>query len=239
MKTTFKPALKFVVPSILVLLQACEKNPSIPEADPMFQEKKRPPYNDLLLNKTGSKADYRVVDPNFANDYQDTQREFMQNKNDGSFGAHTQTENTKPLTIQRIRDDSAQMNNTMNNGEFMAEYQEPEQIKPAAPKQNTAQTTRVYQSEPIQPQVTQSHNTATGDVFEIQAGSYNSKTGAMNVVQKLESHGINNVRIDDGGSRYTVRVTGEKPFTTREEASHYMQQIIEKTQHYDIMVVKK
>ena len=36
-----------------------------------------------------------------------------------------------------------------------------------------------------------------------------------------------------------IKITGDKPFRNRTEASQFLQKVIEKSQHYDIMVVKK
>lgn len=58
---------------------SCKKDPELPEIDPIFQEKKRPPYNEVVLSKIKSREndpDYQEVNPNFANEYQDAQREY-------------------------------------------------------------------------------------------------------------------------------------------------------------------
>ena len=58
---------------------SCKKDPEIPEIDPIFQEKKRPPYNEVVLSKIKSREndpEYQELNPNFANEYQDSQREY-------------------------------------------------------------------------------------------------------------------------------------------------------------------
>ena len=230
----YKDMMKFLLFfTFLVVLQACQKNPSIPEADPMFQEKKRPPYNNAMMSKVQNHehdADYQEVNPNFANDYQDVQREFR-NKSSEDVMLMQQpksNQNYDPLTIQKIRDDANKMQNTnpYNQG------QEQEYID------HTDHTTTPNQSTQFSNSAQQNTPTDEG-LYEIQAGSYQSESGARAVVQKLENAQIKNVRIEKINGMNVIRVTGEKPFSDRAEASKFLQKIIEKSQHYDIMVVKK
>lgn len=85
-----------------------------------------------------------------------------------------------------------------------------------------------------------SYNSNNEGVYEIQAGSYKNSQSAQSIAQKLSQGNVGNVRIDtreDGTN--VIRITKNTPLQTREEASQFLQEIISKTQHYDIMVVKK
>ncbi len=210
-----------------ISMLSCKKDPELPEIDPIFQEKKRPPYNEVVLSKIKSREndpEYQELNPNFANEYQDSQREYERrslnqaalNKVNTSEQQSTsdiiQTQvaprQYEPLTVQKIRDDSSAITT-------------PESTP--APKP--------IETIPSQVQ-------STGEVFEIQAGSFKSEEGANQVVQKMQKAGFN-TRIDKINDTNSVRVTGSQPFTTRTEASKFLQEVIEKTQHYDIMIVRK
>ncbi len=214
---------------------SCKKDPELPEIDPIFQEKKRPPYNEVVLSKIKSREndpDYQEVNPNFANEYQDAQREYERKSLNQSvvnqvntstqpsandiIQTQTPQKQYEPLTVQKIRDDSSALTNPA-----------PVQTLPAQPKQIE-----------ITPSQVQSAGQSTGEVFEIQAGSFKSEEGAKQVVQKMQKAGFN-VRIDKINDTNSVRITGSQPFTTRSEASKFLQEVIDKTQHYDIMVVRK
>ncbi len=218
--------------AFLTVLQACQKNPSIPETDPIFQEKKRPPYNDAMMSKVQNHehdADYQEVNPNFANDYQDVQREFR-NKSSEDVMLMQQpksNQNYDPLTIQKIRDDANKMQNT--NPYNQGQEQEID---------NTDYTLTPSQSTQFSNSAQQSSSASEG-LYEIQAGSYQSEVGARAIVQKLENAQVKNVRIEKINGMNVIRITGDKPFNDRAEASKFLQKIIEKSQHYDIMVVKK
>ena len=211
---------------------SCKKDPELPEVDPIFQEKKRPPYNEVVLSKIKSREndpDYQEVNPNFANEYQDAQREYERKSLNQSavnqVNTSTQPSTSdiiqtqaspkqyEPLTVQKIRDDSSVLTNPAPT------VQQPKQIE-------------------ITPSQVQPMGQPTGEVFEIQAGSFKSEEGAKQVVQKMQKAGFN-VRIDKINEANSVRITGAQPFTTRAEASKFLQEIIDKTQHYDIMIVRK
>ena len=211
---------------------SCKKDPELPEIDPIFQEKKRPPYNEVVLSKIKSREndpDYQEVNPNFANEYQDAQREYerkglnqsavnqVNTSTQPSTSDIIQTQSSpkqyEPLTVQKIRDDSSALTNPSPT------VQPPKQIE-------------------ITPSQVQPTGNSTGEVFEIQAGSFKSEEGAKQVVQKMQKAGFN-VRIDKINEANSVRITGSQPFTTRSEASKFLQQVIDKTQHYDIMIVRK
>ena len=175
--------------AFLTVLQACQKNPSIPETDPIFQEKKRPPYNDAMMSKVQNHehdADYQEVNPNFANDYQDVQREFR-NKSSEDVMLMQQpksNQNYDPLTIQKIRDDANKMQNT--NPYNQGQEQEID---------NTDYTLTPSQSTQFSNSAQQSSSASEG-LYEIQAGSYQSEVGARAIVQKLENAQVKNVRIE-------------------------------------------
>ena len=232
MKFIYKYDKVFTFFAFLTVLQACQKNPSIPETDPIFQEKKRPPYNDAMMSKVQNHehdADYQEVNPNFANDYQDVQREFR-NKSSEDVMLMQQpksNQNYDPLTIQKIRDDANKMQNT--NPYNQGQEQEID---------NTDYTLTPSQSTQFSNSAQQSSSASEG-LYEIQAGSYQSEVGARAIVQKLENAQVKNVRIEKINGMNVIRITGDKPFNDRAEASKFLQKIIEKSQHYDIMVVKK
>ena len=217
--------------TFLVVLQACQKNPSIPETDPIFQEKKRPPYNDAMMSKVQNHehdADYQEVNPNFANDYQDVQRDFRSKSHDDMTLIQPKTnQNYDPLTIQKIRDDA----NKMQNANPYNQGQEQE-------IDNTDYTLTPAQSTQFSNSAQQTSSASEG-LYEIQAGSYQSEVGARAIVQKLENAQVKNVRIEKINGMNVIRITGDKPFNDRAEASKFLQKIIEKSQHYDIMVVKR
>ncbi len=204
---------------------SCKRDPELLDIDPIFQEKKRPPYNEVVLAKIKSREndpDYQEVNPNFANEYQDAQREYERkslNNNEINkvnatsepstsdiIKAQPPVKQSEPLTIQQIRDDSSVM------------------------------TTPQPQLQPIN--IPPSNVQSTSEIFEIQAGSFKSEDGAKQVFQKMQNAGFN-VRIDKMNDTNSVRITGEKPFTTRADASKFLQEVIDKTQHYDIMIVRK
>ena len=211
---------------------SCKKDPELPEIDPIFQEKKRPPYNEVVLSKIKSREndpDYQEVNPNFANEYQDAQREYerkglnqsavnqvntsTQPSTSDIIQTQASSKQYEPLTVQKIRDDSSALTNPAPT------VQQPKQIE-------------------ITPSQVQPTGQSTGEVFEIQAGSFKSEEGAKQVVQKMQKAGFN-VRIDKINEANSVRITGSQPFTTRSEASKFLQEVIDKTQHYDIMIVRK
>ena len=206
---------------------SCKKDPEIPEIDPIFQEKKRPPYNEVVLSKIKSREndpEYQELNPNFANEYQDSQREYERRRlNQSALNKVNTSEQLstsdiiqtqaaqkqyEPLTVQKIRDDSS------------------------------AITTPEPTPQPKQIEIAPSQVQSASEVFEIQAGSFKNEEGANQVVQKMQKAGFN-VRIDKINDASSVRITGAQPFTTRSEASKFLQEVIDKTQHYDIMIVRK
>ena len=215
MKITKKYLLPVAIPSLLMLLQACNQGSLKPETDPIFSEKKRPARNQVLLNKAQSnESDYQEVNSTFVNDYQKTKRI----QSEELFVPKKSQETLSP--IQKIREEA-------NKSDLYP-------IQPIVPSD------REYKPMEAGIVTTQSQPAATyGDTFEIQAGSYQSEAGAMKIVQKFESSGVRNIRIDKVENKNTIRINNNgQPFKTRDEASKVMQDIIEKTQHYDIMVVK-
>jgi hypothetical protein len=219
--------------TFLVVLQACQKNPSIPESDPIFQEKKRPPYNDAMISKVQTRehdADYQEVNPNFANDYQDVQRDFRSKSSDDTLIQQPKSnQNYDPLTIQKIRDDANKIQNANPYSQSQKQdYEHDNTDYTLTPNQSTQLSNSAQENSP-----------GSEGIYEIQAGSYQSDVGARAIVQKLENAQVKNVRIEKINGINVIRITGEKPFNDRAEASKYLQKIIEKSQHYDIMVVKK
>jgi len=216
--------LAFIILSTF-FTSSCKKDPEIPEIDPIFQEKKRPPYNEVVMAKIKSRendGDYQEVNPNFANEYQDAQREFekSQNQNPSTqdiIKTQSEQKEYKPLTVQKIRDDSASLGDMQ--------------------KSQLSNTSQDVVQPSAQPSV-QQLQVQNAEIFEIQAGSFKSEEGASIVAQKFKDAGIN-ARIDKVGDINFVRIVGSKPFTTRSEASKYLQEVIDKTQHYDIMVIRK
>lgn len=219
---------------LLFLFTSCKKDPAIPEVDPVFQEKKRPPYNEVVMSKVQMRehdAEYQEVNPNFANDYQDAQREF-QNKNPRDIVAMQNNRDETPLTIQKIRDDTQQIPNFNEEDEEnlnKEDYLEEDVIPTSNP-------------EPVTPQQkTQSYTTTTiptGE-YELQAGAYKNELGAKATIQKLEKAGVKNIRLDNINGNYVIRITDISPLNTRADASKFLQKVIDQSQHYDIMVVKK
>jgi cell division protein FtsN len=191
---------------------SCKKNPEIPEVEPMFQTKKRPPYNEVVLSKIKNREndpDYQEVNPNFANEYQDAQREFEKAQSTQDIiKTQSKSREYEPLTIQKIRQDTAQT--------------------PTQP---------IIEVQPSQTQST-TQSVQSNEIFEIQAGVFRNESSAQQVLKKFTDAKIN-ARIEKINDANTVRITGEKPFTSKSEASKYMQEVMEKTQHYDIMIVRK
>lgn len=255
---------------ILILLAlplfACQKDPEVPEVDPVFAEKKRPPYNHVVLEKVKMREHdegYQEVNPNFANDYQDAQREFAKQEPKDIVSMQNQTQpEVEALTVQKIRDDAKVLEKlpdpapmeVSTNDTFQSPVQDVSSIEPKIPQKPISDGfDKIPQSAstPDAPPVAKSLAAIKGiekdspvqndteSLFEIQAGSYKNPEGANKIVQKLKNAGVQNIRIDEASGIHTIRITSDKPLRTRAEASQFLQEIIEKTQHYDIMVVKK
>ncbi len=228
MKQYTKNFAKIIIPSALALLQACQPNPELSPAEIALQTKKRPIHNQEALSKAKTEdSDFQEVNTGFVSDYSDqnkqTNEELFVPKN-------TYQDRTNP--VQKLRDEAARYNYKLVP---MQSYTQQPSMQPTIPADRQAQesdiVTNEQQSVPVQ--------NSSDETFEIQAGSYQSEAGAMKVVQKFEASGIRNIRVDRFENRHTIRINNNgKPFTTRDEASKALQDIIEKTQHYDIMVVK-
>ena len=209
--------------ALVFLFVSCKKNPAVPEVDPIFQEKKRPPYNEVVMSKVQMREhdeEYQEVNPNFANDYQDAQREF-QNKAPKDIVAMQNNQEETPLTIQKIRDDTGQ------TPSFEEDFTVSEP-QPTIPQPKTQSTSVVDTSSSI----------PTGE-YELQAGAYKNEVGAKATIQKLEKSGIANIRLDNINGNYVIRITDTIPLNTRADASKFLQKVIDQSRHYDIMVVKK
>ncbi len=235
--------------SIIVLLLAfssCQKNPPVPDVQPIFRDKKRPPYNHVIMSKIKRREhndDYQEVNPNFANEYQDAQREFSQTKPE-EIMIIQQESNDDALTIQKIRDDAIALQDislkeqVINEAQKIDEDEIPTQEEEIDEIEIPTQDEEVDEIPSQEEEVDSNLIKPIGGVYEIQAGSYTNKLGAQNVIQKLEKHSIKNIRLETIQDMYLIRISGDKPLNTREEASKLLQSIIDKTQHYDIMVVK-
>lgn len=217
-----------------MVFSSCQKNPPVPDVYPIFRDKKRPPYNHVIMSKIKRREhndDYQEVNPNFSNEYQDAQREFSQTKPE-EIMIIQQEGNNDALTIQKIRDDALALQDISLKEQVINEAQKVDEIPTL--DEEVDEDEIPTQEEEVDSKIIK----PIGGVYEIQAGSYTNKLGAQNVIQKLEKHSIKNIRLETIQDMYLIRISGDKPLNTREEASKLLQSIIDKTQHYDIMVVK-
>lgn len=228
------------LPFAIFALASCQKNPEIPEPDSLFQrEKKRPEYNENMISKS-NEYDSEYQEPSFLNDPQST-----------PYNSSNENYNTNPYTVQQIRSNAEDQSFSQYQQPYQekknhydekpAEQTQPsvEQIQPSIPQPKSQEfSTPQSYSPPSHSTPTTTTSTETGE-YELQAGAYRNEAGAKSTIEKLESAGVKNVRLDDLNGNYVIRITDDIPLNTRAEASQFLQKVIDQSHHYDIMVIKR
>lgn len=93
----------------------------------------------------------------------------------------------------------------------------------------------IAESTIIQPTLPHS---AKNNLFEIQAGVFKNYETANSVMQKFQNLNFAIPRIESYGDMNKVKITSIEAIETEDQAYEFLQKLIDKTQHYDIMIVK-